>query len=93
MSKVACTSFAAAEEAINEAVDNLGHLLQEQKALNMRKETAIQDFKSIAVKGVNHRLFTQDRKQAQIDKNFKIGNDREDENEPEEPKKVDHDIR
>lgn len=43
--------------------------------------------------GVNARLFSQDKKVAQVDNKYKVGSDTVYESEPEEPVKVKHDER
>jgi hypothetical protein len=54
-------------------------LLNEQRALNMRKSTAIMDFKSISNKAVRHKFIKQDLKMAQVDEHeFKIDKDQAD---------------
>ena len=61
-------SFIIAEDIIDELVDNIGVLLNEQRALNLKKKIAISDFKSISNKAVRHKFIKQDQKIAQVDK-------------------------
>ena len=72
-------SFIIAKDIIDELVDNIGVLLNEQRALNMRKSTAISDFKSISNKAVRHKFIKQDLKMAQVDEHeFEIDKDQAD---------------